>query len=530
MQALRIRDYRILWSAGAIFDAVSVLQTVAAVWVVFSLTGWATWVSLMVSSAILPTLVVSVPAGVLADAMSRRLLLLLATTLVLVSSVGLLAVWLSGAATASVVVLLGMVRGVGVGLFNPAWSVIFPFVVPRRLLSGALAFLTASAGVATVVSAYVGGLVAELDPWWGLAVAVIGYSGVIVLLIVVRVDEGRFVRTPFFVSMRMGLRHVRHSAGTHPILVFGSIFGLLSAGIRAVLPMLVDVAFGGTADLYGMMLAALGLGLVVGGGTRDLADRLAHGGIVAWAFGGCKVAGAVVAGTSNPMVAMVGLLVSGVAWTWVLSTLGIRYLMMAPAWVRARTQGVYHLAVFGAFGLGGVAAGVGSDRFGEQASILVLSGIAVVIARSARAMPGPVRHEAEDLQIVPGGSDVQEAAVGRPILVVERWSVGADRMEHFLPVLSELRTVRLRTGASEWHSFLDPDDPGVVFEHFRLYSGSEAARRESRYDREDRAILCRADAFRSGPAVRTEFLEVLPASARSYMAIPPPSSRAVIPR
>jgi MFS family permease len=527
IEALRVREYRLLWVASAVWEVVSVMQTVAVVWIIFSLTGSATWVSLMVSSAILPTLIVSVPAGVLADAMSRRILLLVSTLIVLGASIGLLVLWVADIATPSSVVLLGMVRGIGVGLFNPAWSAIFPFIVPRRMLSGALALMTASAGVAMVASAYVGGLVADLDPGWALAVAVAGYLVVALIFVGLRVDEGSFVRTPFLIATSMGLRHVRYSAATHPILVFGATFGFLSAGIRSVLPNLVDTSFSGEAELYGLMLAAFGLGLVVGGGLREFADHLARGRIVTWGCAGFGVAGIVAATATTPPTALFGLFLSGLAWTWVLSTLGIRYLMMTPDWVRARALGVYHLAVFGAFGLGGVAAGLASDRFGERASILSLSIAAILSAWAARAVPGPVDLDGED-EAAPDG-DVDGPTAG-PVLVVERWAVGEQRVADFWPVLGDLRAVRLRTGAMDWRSFLDPDEPGTVIEQFRLHSSSEAARQESRYDRHDRAVLGRAELFRYGPPVRRELPELAARSERSYLAIPPSSSRTVIPR
>lgn len=527
LEALRIRDYRLLWIASAVWEAVSVVQTVAAVWIVFSLTGSATMVSLMVSSAILPTLLVSVPAGVLADAMSRRLLLVLSTALLLAASIGLLVLWVSGAATATAVILLGIVRGIGIGLFNPAWSAIFPFVVPRRILSGALALMTASAGVAMVLSAYAGGIVTDLDPGWGLAAGVVGYAIVVLILLVLRVDEGRFIRTPFLIATSMGLRHVRYSSTTHPVLVFGAAFGFLSAGIRSVLPNYVDASFEGAAELYGLMLAAFGLGLVVGGGLREFMDHLAKGRIVAWACAGFGVAGIVAATATSPSAALLGLFLSGLTWTWVLSTLGIRYLMMTPNWVRARALGIYHLAVFGSFGLGGVAAGLASDRIGERASIMGLSIAAILVAWRARTLPGPVAVDGDE---EPRLEDDEEGSASGPVLIIERWTVGDDRLADFWPILSDLRAVRLRTGATDWHSFLDPQEPGTVIEHFRLHSSPEVARQDSRYDRDDRTVLGRAELFRCGPPVRVELPEVVAPSERSYVAIPPPSSRTVIPR
>jgi MFS family permease len=528
LEALRIRAYRLLWIGSAVFDAVSVLQNVALVWIVFSLTGSATWVSLMVSASVLPTLLVSVPAGTLADAMSRRLLLLIATILVLVPSAALFVIWVMGIATAPTVVGLGLVRGIGIGLFGPAWSALFPFIVPRRLLSGALALLTASAGVAMVIGAYLGGLIADLDPRWGLGAAVVGYALMAYILVIIRVDEGSFVRTPFMVATRMGLRHVRYSYATYRILAFGGAFGFLSAAIRSVLPNLVDESFGGSAELYGILLAAFGLGLFIGGSLRELVDHLLSGRIIAWSCAGFGVAGVLAATATRPVYAVVGLFLSGLTWTWALSTLGIRFIMMTPGWVRARALGVYYLVVFGLFGLGGVVAGIASDRFGVRVSVLALSLLTVVAALVAVGLPSPEQVDDEEDDLRAPGSD--SASPDGPVLVIHRWPVGADRMGEFNRVLAALRAVRLRTGASDWRSFLDPADDGTVVEHFRLHSASESARLPQRYDRDDHDVLRRAEAFLFGPPSREVMFEVVPISERSYVAIPPGSSRVIVPR
>lgn len=529
MAALRIPQYRWLWIASAVWDGVAVLQTIAVVWIVFSLTGSATWVSLMVGSAVLPTLLVSVPAGTVADAMSRRVLLLIATLLVLVPSVLMLVLWMMGIATAPAMVLLGMVRGVGIGLFNPAWSALFPFVVPRAILSGALALLTASAGVATVVGALVGGRVTDLDPAWSLGAAVVGYAFMAIVLAVIRIDEGKFVRTPFLIATSMGLRHVRFSYQTHRLLVIGAAFGFLSSAIRAVLPNVVDELFAGSATMYGSMLAAFGAGLVVGGALREYSEHLLAGRLVAWSCMGFGVAGLAAVATASPLVAIGALFVAGLAWTWVLSTLGIRFLMLSPGWVRARALGVYHLVVFGLFGLGGVVAGVTSDALGVRVSVATFSALTLCIAWAALALPGPPDDDADDAAIDTGAPSDTQVAQG-PVLVVYRWIVKPGQMEAFVRLLGPIRAVRLRTGASEWRSYRDPGEPETIVEQFRLHTWSELSRQDSRYDRRDRAVLTRAGELAADPVARTVLNAVTPTNDRSHIPLPPSSSRVIVPR
>ena len=67
VEPLRIPHFRALWVATVFSAMGTFLQAVAGSWLMLELTGSATWVGLMVASALLPTLFFALLAGAVAD-------------------------------------------------------------------------------------------------------------------------------------------------------------------------------------------------------------------------------------------------------------------------------------------------------------------------------------------------------------------------------------------------------------------------------------------------------------------------------
>src|SRR5690606_33930443 len=75
---LRVPAYRRAWSGAIVSHMGSFLQLVAAPWLMNELTGSPLMVTLVTSALWLPRLVLTIPAGVLADILDRRNLLVVA--------------------------------------------------------------------------------------------------------------------------------------------------------------------------------------------------------------------------------------------------------------------------------------------------------------------------------------------------------------------------------------------------------------------------------------------------------------------
>ena len=120
MAPLRIPMFRTLWIALIIFSLGHLVQVVTSSWLILEMTGSPLWVSAMIGAPTLPLLVLSLPAGAAADLFVRRIILLIATSVLVAASVTMSVLSSLDALTPARLVGLGLVIGVGIAFFNPA--------------------------------------------------------------------------------------------------------------------------------------------------------------------------------------------------------------------------------------------------------------------------------------------------------------------------------------------------------------------------------------------------------------------------
>src|SRR5919202_81428 len=123
---LRIRLYRALWTAQLASNVGTWMQTVAAQWVMGSLTPNPLLVALIQTATALPVFLVGFPAGALGDIFDRRRILLVSQTFMLASAALLAALTLSDDVTPWILLALTFAIGVGMAITAPSWQAVQP--------------------------------------------------------------------------------------------------------------------------------------------------------------------------------------------------------------------------------------------------------------------------------------------------------------------------------------------------------------------------------------------------------------------
>jgi MFS family permease len=158
-QVLKQRDFGLFW-ASLLFSAVgSQISTVAIAWQIYEITNSPFQLGLAGLFRALPIMLLSIPGGVLADRMDRRLLLivtqslaaLLALALALLSYFGIIQVWHIYAVT--------FLSG-AVGIFDsPARTALIPTLVRPEQLATAYALNITWRQIATLSGPFIGGVI-----------------------------------------------------------------------------------------------------------------------------------------------------------------------------------------------------------------------------------------------------------------------------------------------------------------------------------------------------------------------------------
>jgi MFS family permease len=108
-----------MWGAQFISNIGSWMQTVAAQWLMLTLTGSATYVALVQSAASLPVVLFAVLAGTIGDLVDRRPLLLVTQTVMLAAAAALGGLALAGLITPWLLLAFIFAVGTGQALTSP---------------------------------------------------------------------------------------------------------------------------------------------------------------------------------------------------------------------------------------------------------------------------------------------------------------------------------------------------------------------------------------------------------------------------
>lgn len=514
---LRVALYRRLWLTSVVFGVGHTLQVVAGNWLMLELTGSPLWVGLMVASPHLPLLLLAIPSGAMADTIDRRRVLMISAALMGVSALGMAGLYLADLLTAPRLLALGILVGIGIAFYVPAWQASIPNLVSKDLLPRAISLNSASGAVAMSVGpALGGGLVAAYGFAVPAGVAAVGYVILLVSVLSVRRvawrdDAGAGMRT----AMATGIRYVRNSAGYRWLLLVTAMFGASSAALRAMLPNITSDQLASEAGTYGVLLGAMGAGALIGALVREQGVTLLGRRLVPVAIGAYGLVGIVVGLSRSLTMTIAAMAIAGVAWTWTLTTFNSTFQLLAPAWVRARAMSIYFLALFGLVPIGTIAVGMVGDLIGAPAA-LVLSSVAVVVLAGA-ILRRPL-IEADD--VPPPDPVGTRPTEGHPdirsdhrVMVTTTWTIHPDRLVEFVEMMQKLRRIRLRTGAYRWTLYRDVMQPLRFTEVFEIHTWEQHLQQHQRLDALALEGLAQAISFDVGEGPRAVHLVAVDAQS-----------------
>ena len=243
------------------------MAPVALAFAVLDLGGSATDLGIVLALAILPQVFFLLVGGVIADRMPRHLVMVASNLVAGLAQAVTAYLLISGHAEIWQLAVIALLRAVSASFFYPASQGIVPQTVPTDDLQSANALLRLALNATNIGGAALGGvLVAVAGPGWAIAFDALSYlvAAAILLPMKVRAPE-RTGHTSFVHELREGWREFSSRTWIWIVVLGFAFANAAEAGAINVLgPVIAKESLGG-ASVWGFVLAATGVGLVIGG-------------------------------------------------------------------------------------------------------------------------------------------------------------------------------------------------------------------------------------------------------------------------
>jgi MFS family permease len=398
---LQQRDFSFFWIAVFTSSFAGQMVAVGVGWQVYAIHENPLDLGLIGLAEFLPLPLLALPAGQLADRMSRRLIFAASLASHGVIAGLLLAVTIGGASSLWPFMALAFLSGITAALGWPASRALPPTLVSADLLASATAIRSIAGQIATIAGPAVGGLIFAISADLVYAVAVVLFAVALVCLLPVRERmEERLLATGAESGRERllgGLRFVRNT----PILLAAislDLVAVLFGGAVALLPLFAkSILHTGPVGL-GILRSAPAVGALVGG--LWLARRPVGGNagrtllLVVAVFG----ASYVVFGLSRTFaLSVVALAVAGCADMFSMNIRSMITALATPDALRGRVNGVEMVFISASNELGAFESGVAAALIGAVPAV-VLGGVATIAVAIAWTRLFPSLLEVDRLE------------------------------------------------------------------------------------------------------------------------------------
>ncbi|MFL5968495.1 MAG: MFS transporter [Gaiellaceae bacterium] len=268
LEALRHRDFRLLWSGQTVSQIGDAAFIVALGWRAFTLTHQTSSLGIVLMVEALGLVATLLVGGVLADRYSRKLLLVGSDLARAVVIAALAAVDASGHLTFGALIVFVALHGLASGLFQPAFGGIVPLLVDDPSLGSANALVGVSRQAAFIVGPALAGAVYGLAG--SAAIFAADAASFVVSAAFLLFARPRVYRRPPAEGLRRelttGFRYVVEVPWLWiTISTFSIVLMLGYASFQVLLPKLVQQEWHGGVGAYGLLFALQGAGMLLGG-------------------------------------------------------------------------------------------------------------------------------------------------------------------------------------------------------------------------------------------------------------------------
>ncbi|NEA33421.1 MFS transporter [Streptomyces sp. SID13031] len=431
--ALQVRNFRLLVSGLFVSSTGGWVQRIAQDWLVLTLTGSATAVGITTALQFLPTLLLGLYGGVIADRFPKRKVLLVtqatmgtaAAILATLAFVGSVQVWQ--------VYSLALFLGLATAVDNPTRQSFVTELVGKERLRNAISMVSSTFQLGSLIGPALGGvLLGTVGTGWAFALNAVTFFGSISALLMMREHEMPGLQAARRASagirirdgLRDGVRYAFHEPAVRWAIALVGVYGMFTISLPVTLTAFADRVFHTGATGYGVLNSVVAVGSLTGAllsARRVRPTRLRNLVGIASILAVTEMAAALQPSlwTFLPLLAALGM-----ATLMFLTAAQSMVQLTTPDGLRGRVAGIYNLVFIGGGAIGGPTVGWVAEHWGARTGLLLAGmvpavatiAIGIKLARAGRFRVVVVRPQTRSPWLLPPrlGLTQTEVLVERP--------------------------------------------------------------------------------------------------------------------
>ena len=382
--SLKYPNYR-LWFGGQLVSLVGTwMQSAAQGFLIYQLTGSPAYLGYVGFAAGLPTWIFTLYAGVVADRIPRRTMMVVTQTMMMLLALILAALTFSGLVQPWHIIVLAFFLGIANAFDAPARQSFILEMVDRQDLSNAIALNATMFTSAIVIGPAVGGLAyAAFGPAWCFAINSVSYLAVILALLLMKLKPWTQPerKSQVLDDLKTGLKYVASSKIVLMLILNLGVLSFFGMGTMTLVPAWSVEILGGDAATNGWMLSARGLGSLLGALLIASLGRAAFRGRLL-TLGTFLLPTFLFVFTFVRWLPLALILLVGIGFAFIAINNSSNALVQLQVRdeLRGRVMGVYIMIFFGAMPLGSLYAGTVASWLNEPATVLLSSLILICFA------------------------------------------------------------------------------------------------------------------------------------------------------
>lgn len=368
-RSLYHRDFSIFWAGNFLSNIGTWMQYLALGWVILLISNSPFLLGLNGFLAQVPSLVFALPGGTIADRLSRRKLMLITQTSMMLLALLLAVLTSIRQITITEILAISFLTGVASALNYPAYQALIPDLIPREDLMNGIALNSAQFNMSRAIGPTVAGLaMGTLGAAACFYLNSVSFLALIIALLAITIPPVHREKGPrFWGAMVEGVRYLNEHRMVILLLTVPACLSLLGLPFIVLMPAVARNMIGVGATGLGFLMGGAGLGAVAAAlfiaarGTAENRGRMILTSATLFSLALILLSRAQTFWGAFFLLAVMGGTIVG-ALTLANTTLQ----MTTPPQLRGRVMAMYYMAMSGLMPFGSLQAGALAQAIGTR--------------------------------------------------------------------------------------------------------------------------------------------------------------------